>query len=44
VDIRDIKMQKEATIAQLRALNALLERQVREQPCSDGLAIHVLCC
>lgn len=29
VDIKDIKMQKEATIAQLRALNALLERQVR---------------
>ncbi|GIL72907.1 hypothetical protein Vretifemale_3051 [Volvox reticuliferus] len=30
VDIRDIKMQKEATIAQLRALNALLERQVAD--------------
>ncbi|KAG2499296.1 hypothetical protein HYH03_002874 [Edaphochlamys debaryana] len=30
VDISDIKMQKEATIAQLRALNALLERQVAD--------------
>ncbi|KAG2443036.1 hypothetical protein HYH02_009451 [Chlamydomonas schloesseri] len=30
VDIKDIKMQKEATIAQLRALNALLERQVAD--------------
>lgn len=28
VDIRDLKMQKEATLQQLRALNALLERQV----------------
>lgn len=28
VDIKGIKMQKEATLAQLRALNALLERQV----------------
>ncbi|KXZ56704.1 hypothetical protein GPECTOR_1g634 [Gonium pectorale] len=30
VEIKDIKMQKEATIAQLRALNALLERQVSD--------------
>lgn len=29
VDIKDVRMQKEATLAQLRSLNALLERQVR---------------
>lgn len=28
VDIKDVRMQKEATVAQLRSLNALLERQV----------------
>ncbi len=31
VDTKDVRMQKDATIAQLRSLNALLERQVRGQ-------------
>lgn len=30
VDIKELRTQKEATLNQLRALNALLERQVRE--------------
>lgn len=32
VDTKDVRMQKEATIAQLRSLNALLERQVCALP------------
>ena len=33
VDIKDVRMQKEAQIAQMRSLNALLERQVRAGRC-----------
>jgi hypothetical protein len=42
VDTKDVRMQKEATIAQLRSLNALLERQVC-QTGSTRPACHVCC-
>ena len=40
VDTKDVRMQKEATIAQLRSLNALLERQVRVTARIEWLPRH----
>lgn len=44
VDTKDVKMQKEATIAQLRSLNALLERQVSCLVCHSAVYAYIMIC